>query len=57
MAILTDDELAVISKYCGNDYVQRYRAILKKNADGNMVRVVNTGMVSSGKSSGGFLSL
>lgn len=51
MAILTDDELAVISKYCGNDYVQRYRAILKKNADGNMVRVVNTGMVSSGKSS------
>lgn len=50
MIKLTDKDLKAIERYCGYDYVQRYRGILKRNSD-NIVRVVNTGMVSSGKSS------
>ncbi len=51
MAGFTKDELAVIQKHCGNQYVQRYQAIRKRNTGEQTVRVVNTGMVSSGKSS------
>lgn len=43
-------ELDLISSKCGKEYVQRYEGILKREAD-SIVKVVNTGMVSSGKSS------
>lgn len=50
MIKLTDNDLKIIEKYCGYNQIQKYRGILKKNSE-NIVRVVNTGMVSSGKSS------
>lgn len=46
----TDNELKVIKKYCGDEYEQRCRGIINRSSK-NIVRVVNTGMVSSGKSS------
>lgn len=50
MIKLTDNDLKIIEKYCGYNQIQKYRGILKKNSE-NIVTVVNTGMVSSGKSS------
>lgn len=46
----TDKDLKIIEKYCGYDYVSRYIGIKKRKED-KSVRIVNTGMVSSGKSS------
>ncbi|MFC4803612.1 GTPase [Filifactor villosus] len=43
-------EIKNIKKYCGDSYVKRYQGIQKRLSD-NVVKLVNTGMVSSGKSS------
>lgn len=43
-------ELIKISSYCGNEYKKRYEAILKRQLEKH-INIVNTGMVSSGKSS------
>lgn len=43
-------ELKLISNKCGDEYIQRYKGIEKREKD-KIVKVVNTGMVSSGKSS------
>ena len=43
-------ELKIIEKTCGKEYAARLRAIQNKQND-NTVKIVNTGMVSSGKSS------
>ena len=50
MIKLSEKELELILNSCGNDFVQRYRGILKRDND-RIVKIVNTGMVSSGKSS------
>lgn len=50
MAHLKNTDLKVIEKYCGYEYVQKYRGIIKRSSE-EIVRIVNTGMVSSGKSS------
>lgn len=50
MVKLQEKELGIIQKYCGQEYVQRYQSLLNRNSE-NYVRIVNTGMVSSGKSS------
>lgn len=47
---LSQKELKLINDVCGEDYAKRLRAIQEKQKD-NTVRIVNTGMVSSGKSS------
>ena len=47
---LTQKELQVIEKYCGGEYANRLQAIQGKHDD-TTVKIVNTGMVSSGKSS------
>lgn len=46
----TNKDLKIIEKYCGYEYASRYIGIKKRKED-KMVRIVNTGMVSSGKSS------
>lgn len=43
-------EVADIAKHCGQEYSTRYLGIANR-ADEQIVRIVNTGMVSSGKSS------
>lgn len=43
-------ELKNINKYCGDSYVKRYQGIQKRLSE-NVIKLVNTGMVSSGKSS------
>ena len=50
MKKLSQRELNTIEKFCGVDYVKKLKSIQEKQKD-NKVRVVNTGMVSSGKSS------
>jgi predicted GTPase len=50
MVKLAQNDIKVIEQYCGYDYAQRCRGILERRAD-KTVRIVNTGMVSSGKSS------
>lgn len=50
MKKLTQKELNIIENICGSEYTKRIRAIQEKQKD-NTVRIVNTGMVSSGKSS------
>lgn len=50
MNMLSQKELKTIEYFCGDDYAKRLRAIQKKQKD-NTVKIVNTGMVSSGKSS------
>lgn len=50
MVNFTDKDLKIVEKYCGYDYVTRYIGIKKRKED-KSVRIVNTGMVSSGKSS------
>lgn len=50
MNIFSDKELKVIVDKCGDEYIKRYRGINKREKDG-CVKIVNTGMVSSGKSS------
>lgn len=50
MNIFSNEELAVIAGKCGDEYLKRYRGIIKREKD-NCVKIVNTGMVSSGKSS------
>lgn len=50
MTKLTQKELETIKIFCGEEYAKRCRAIQEKQKD-NVVKIVNTGMVSSGKSS------
>lgn len=50
MKKLSQKDLAAIETFCGEDYAKRCRAIQERQKD-NIVRIVNTGMVSSGKSS------
>lgn len=50
MIEFSNKELGIIAEKCGSEYVQRYSGIVKKSGE-NIVKVVNTGMVSSGKSS------
>jgi len=50
MLKLTDKYVSIINKYCGEECVRRYQGIAKRDSE-NTVRIVNTGMVSSGKSS------
>lgn len=50
MSKLTQKELKTIEKVCGHEYASRLQAIQNKQKD-NTVKIVNTGMVSSGKSS------
>ncbi|MCI5726961.1 MAG: 50S ribosome-binding GTPase [Clostridium sp.] len=47
---LSEGQLEVIAKLCSDDYAKRLRALQEKQKD-NTVKIVNTGMVSSGKSS------
>lgn len=47
---LSQKELKVIGDFCGDGYVKRLRAVQERK-NNNVVRIVNTGMVSSGKSS------
>lgn len=47
---LSQKELKVISDFCNDDYAKRLRVLQEKQKD-NTVKIVNTGMVSSGKSS------
>lgn len=47
---ISQKELATIKKFCGEVYSKRLSVIQNRKSD-NMVRIVNTGMVSSGKSS------
>lgn len=50
MINLSNKEESNIIKYCGQEYLTRYLGI-KGRADNQIVKIVNTGMVSSGKSS------
>lgn len=50
MIKLSQKEVADIAKYCGQEYSTRYLGI-QNRADEQIVKIVNTGMVSSGKSS------
>ncbi|MDD6169493.1 MAG: 50S ribosome-binding GTPase [Lachnospiraceae bacterium] len=50
MINLSEKEVSDIAKYCGQEYATRYLGI-KARADEQIVKIVNTGMVSSGKSS------
>ena len=50
MVKLTEKELKIIHEKCGSNFAQRYRGIIKRTND-KVVKIVNTGMVSSGKSS------
>lgn len=47
---LTKKELETIKKVCGQEYADRLHAVQNRQHD-NIVKIVNTGMVSSGKSS------
>lgn len=47
---LSKKEVADIAKYCGQEYSTRYLGI-QNRVDEQIVKIVNTGMVSSGKSS------
>lgn len=50
MVKFSEKELEFISEKCGKEFVQRYTGIVNREND-KVVKVVNTGMVSSGKSS------
>lgn len=50
MKQLSKKDVTLIEKYCGTDYAERCKGILKRSQE-KEVRIVNTGMVSSGKSS------
>lgn len=50
MKELSQKDLKVIGKFCGDVYLKKLDSIQKKRTD-NLVKVVNTGMVSAGKSS------
>ena len=50
MEQLSQNDEKLIEQYCGADYVQRCKGIMNRKKEG-VVRIVNTGMVSSGKSS------
>lgn len=50
MTKLSQKDLETVEKFCGSGYGKRLRGIYEKQKD-NTVRIVNTGMVSSGKSS------
>ena len=47
---LSQQDLKSIEKYCGEEYAKRCRAFIERQKN-DKVRIVNTGMVSSGKSS------
>lgn len=47
---LSQQDLKSIEKYCGEEYAKRCRALIERQKN-DKVRIVNTGMVSSGKSS------
>lgn len=47
---LSQRDLKSIEKYCGEEYAKRCRALIERQKN-DKVRIVNTGMVSSGKSS------
>lgn len=46
----SDKELGIIEKYCGSEWRKRAQAV-QKMQNNDSVKIVNTGMVSSGKSS------
>jgi len=48
--ILNENDLRIVERYCNSEYVKKYKGIINRK-DNKTVRVVNTGMVSSGKSS------
>lgn len=50
MKKLTQKELRIIEKVCGTEYASRLQSIQNRQND-KTVKIVNTGMVSSGKSS------
>lgn len=50
MVKFSEKERKVITEICGKEYVQRYEGLLKREGE-QVVKIVNTGMVSSGKSS------
>lgn len=50
MRALSQKDLKTIKKFCGQDYSKRLQAIQNRQKE-NSVKIVNTGMVSSGKSS------
>lgn len=50
MRLLSHKDLNIIENFCGKEYSNRLQAIQRRQKD-NSVRIVNTGMVSSGKSS------
>jgi len=50
MSKLSQQEVKLINKICSGDYGKRLQAIQKKQED-TSIKIVNTGMVSSGKSS------
>lgn len=50
MNILSQKELDIIQQFCGEDYSKRLYVLQERQKD-QTVRIVNTGMVSSGKSS------
>lgn len=47
---LSQRDLKTVAAFCGEEYAKRYRA-LRERQKNDKVRIVNTGMVSSGKSS------
>ena len=44
----SDKELGIIEKYCGSEWHKRVQAV-QKMQNNDSVKIVNTGMVSSGK--------
>lgn len=50
MIAFTQKDETLMEQYCGAEYLQRFRGIMSRKKD-KVVRIVNTGMVSSGKSS------
>lgn len=50
MQELSVTDLKIINEICGREYMNRYKAFIKNKKE-NILKVVNTGMVSSGKSS------
>lgn len=50
MNLLSQQDLKIIEDFCGEEYYKRLQAIQTRQKD-NSVKIVNTGMVSSGKSS------
>jgi tRNA U34 5-carboxymethylaminomethyl modifying GTPase MnmE/TrmE len=50
MKRLSQKDLKVIEKICGEEYARRLQALQEKQTE-KLVKIVNTGMVSSGKSS------